>query len=143
MSTHWLAKPALAMATLLLASTAALPVGASAHDWHDRGWHGRGHYDRGWHDRGGWHDRDRYDRGHWSGGRWVAGAIVAGAVIGLVDDALNPPPRAVVYERPVYRRPVRVVYEEPVVTRRVVETRTVYVDQAPSTRYVGYDGDGD
>ena len=137
MTRHWRGKSALAMAALVLVSSVALPTGASAHDRHDRGWHDRGHYDRGWHDRG------RYDRGHWSGGRWVAGAIVAGAVIGLVDDALNPPPRTVVYERPVYRRPVRVVYEEPVVTRRVVETRTVYVDQAPSTRYVGYDGDGD
>ena len=140
MTRHRLGKSALAMAVVLLASTAALPTGASAHDWHDRGWHGRGHYDRGWHDRG-WHDHYRYDGGHWSGGRWVAGAIVAGAVIGLVDDALSPPPRAVIYERPVYRRPVRVVYEEPVVTRRVVETRTVYVDSAPPTRYVGYYGD--
>lgn len=142
MTRHWLGKPALAVTAVLLASAAALPTGASAHDWHDRGWHGRGHYDRGWHDRG-WHDHYRYDRGHWSGGRWVAGAIVAGAVIGLVDEALSPPPRTVVYERPVYRRPVRVVYEEPVVTRRVVETRTVYVDNAPPTRYVGYYGDGD
>ena len=130
----------MAMAVVLLAATAAVPADASAHDWHDRGWHGRGHYDRGWHDRG-WHDHYRYDRGgHWSGGRWVGGAIGAGAVIGLVDDALSPPPR-VVYERPIYRRPVRVVYEEPVVTRRVVETRTVYVEQAPAPRYVGYDGD--
>ncbi|MBP1475586.1 hypothetical protein J7I44_14830 [Frateuria sp. MAH-13] len=135
MTKHWPGKSAMAMATLLLASAMALPTVASAHDRHDRGWHGRGHYDRGW------HDHYRHDRGgHWSGGRWVAGAIVAGAVIGLVDDALSPPPR-VVYERPVYRRPVRVVYEEPVVTRRVVETRTVYVEQAPPTRYVGYYGD--
>jgi hypothetical protein len=62
-------------------------------------------------------------------------------VIGLVDDALNPPPRTVVYEQPAYRRPVRVIYEEPVTTRRVVETRTVYEDPAPPTRYVGYYGD--
>jgi hypothetical protein len=140
MSRHWLGKPALATAAVLLAMAAALPMGASAHGWHDRGWHGGGHYDRGWHDRG-WHGHYR-DRGHWSGGRWIAGAIVTGAVIGLVDDALNPP-RAVVYERPVYRRPVRVIYEEPVVTRRVVETRTVYEDRSPPTRYVGYDDDGD
>lgn len=137
MTTHWLAKPALALATLLLASTAALPMGASAHDWHDRGWHGRGHYDRGWHDRG-WHDHDRYDRGHWSGGRWVAGAIVAGAVIGLVDNALRP--------APVYYGPPRtVIYEDaPVVRRRVVETRTVVYDDPYQTRYIrddGYDDD--
>lgn len=68
---------------------------------------------------------------------------MAGAVIGLVDDALGPPPRTVVYERPVYRRPVRVIYEEPVVTRRVVQTRTVYVDRTPPTRYIGYYGDDD
>ncbi|UGB38857.1 hypothetical protein [Frateuria soli] len=140
MTRHWFGKPALAMAALLMASAVALPTGASAHDRYERGWHGGRHYDRGWHDRGRYDHHYRYDRGHWSGGRWVAGAIVAGAVIGLVDDALRPPPR-VVYERPVYRRPVRVVYEEPVVTRRVVETRTVYVEQAPPTRYVGYYGD--
>lgn len=135
MTKRWLSKPALVMAALLVASTAALPTIASAHGWHDRGWHGGGHYDRGW--GGGY----RHDGGHWSGGRWIAGAIVTGAVIGLVDNALNPPPRTVVYEQPVYRRPVRVIYEEPVVTRRVVETRTVY--EAPPTRYVGYYGDDD
>jgi len=134
MTRHRLGKPALAVAALLLASAVALPAGASAHGWHDRGGHGRSHYDRGW------HDHYRSDRGHWSGSRWIAGAIVTGAVIGLVDDALNPPPRTVVYER---RRPVRVIYEEPVVTRRVVETRTVYEDRSPPTRYVGYYGDDD
>jgi hypothetical protein len=141
MTRHWLGKPALAIATVLLAAAAAWPMGASAHGWHDRGWHGRGHYDRGYYG-GGWHGHAYRERGHWSGGRWIAGAIVTGAVIGLVDDALNPPPRTVVYERPVYRRPVRVIYEEPVVTRRVVETRTVY-EEAPPTRYVGYYGDDD
>ncbi|MCX7513878.1 hypothetical protein [Frateuria sp. STR12] len=141
MTIHWLGKPVLAVAAILLASAAAWPTDAAARG-HDRGWrgHGHGHYDR--HDRG-WHGHYRHDRGHWNGGRWVAGAIVAGAVIGLVDDALNPPPRTVVYERPVYRRPVRVIYEAPVVTRRVVETRTVYEDRYPPTRYVGYYGDGD
>ena len=144
---RWLGKPALAMAALMVGTMAALPAGASAHDWHgggwhDRGWHGGGHYDRGWHDRG-WHGGYYRDRGHWSGGRWVAGAIVTGAVIGLVDNALNPPPRTVVYEQPVYRRPVRVIYEEPVVTRRVVETRTVYEDRDPPTRYIGDYGDDD
>lgn len=137
MTRQRLGKPASAMAALLLASIAALPMAASAHDWHDRGWHGRGHYARGW------HDGYRYHQGYWSGGRWIAGAIVTGAVIGLVDSALSPPPRTVIYERPVYRRPVRVIYEEPVVTRRVVETRVVYEDDYPPTRYVGYYGDDD
>jgi hypothetical protein len=133
-------KSALTIAAVLMVAAAALPTGASAHGRHDRGWHGRGHYahyDRGWHGHYG------HGHGHWSGGRWIAGAIVTGAVIGLVDDALSPPPRTVVYERPVYRRPVRVIYEEPVVTRRVVETRTVYEDPAPPTRYIGYYGDED
>ena len=147
MTRHWLGKPALTLATVLLAAAAALPIGASAHGWHDRGWHGRGDYDHGWRGRGdydrGWHGHYGHDRGYWSGGRWVAGAIVTGAVIGLVDDALNPPPRTVVYEQPVYRRPVRVIYEEPVVTRRVVETRTVYEGAPPPTRYVGDDDDQD
>jgi hypothetical protein len=145
MTKRWLSRPALAVAALLVASTAALPMAASAHGWHDRGWHGGGHYDRGWHGRGdydrGWRGGYRYDRGHWSGGRWIAGAIVTGAVIGLVDNALNPPPRTVVYEQPAYPRVTRVIYEEPVVTRRVVETRTVY--ETPPTRYVGYYGDDD
>lgn len=142
MTKRWLSKPALAMAALLVASAAALPTAASAHGWHDRDWRGGGHYDRDWHgdryDRD-WHDGYRHEGGHWSGGRWIAGAIVTGAVIGLVDNALNPPPRTVVYEQPVYRRPVQVIYEEPVVTRRVIETRTVY--EAPPTRYVGDDDD--
>ncbi|MEI7036306.1 hypothetical protein [Fulvimonas yonginensis] len=135
MTKRWLGKPVLATAALLLAAATAWPTAAAAHGWHDHGWHGRGHYDRGW--------RDGYRHGYWSGGRWIAGAIVTGAVIGLVDNALNPPPRTVIYERPVYRRPVRVIYEEPVVTRRVVETRTVYEDRYPPTRYVGYYGDDD
>lgn len=138
---RWLGKPALAMAALLVGGMAALPAGASAHGWHDRGWHGGGHYDRGWRDHG-WRGGYGHERGHWSGGRWIAGAIVTGAVIGLVDDALSPP-RTVVYEQPVYRRPARVVYEEPVVTRRVVETRTVYEDRDPPTRYIGEYDDQD
>jgi hypothetical protein len=148
MTKRLLGKAALAAISMVLASTVALPMSASAHGWHDRGWHGGGgwHGDRGWHghDRDGWYRGGyRHDGGHWSGGRWIAGAIVTGAVIGLVDNALAPPP-PVVYERPVYRRPVRVIYEDqPVVTRRVVETRTVYVDRDPPTRYVRYEGDDD
>lgn len=103
MNRHWLGRPALAMAAVLVAMATAWPTGASAHGWHDRGRHGGAHYDRGWHGRA-WHGHGWHDRGHWSGGRWIAGAIVTGAVIGLVDDALSPRPRTVVYERPVYRQ---------------------------------------
>jgi hypothetical protein len=103
--------------SLAVLAAVAMPLGASA-----RG-HG-GHY-------GGYHG------GHWSGGRWIAGAIVTGAVIGLINDATRP----TYYEQPVvYSQPRTVIYESaPVVTRRVVETRTVYTDST-NTRYIRDDG---
>lgn len=134
-------KPGWAVVGLMVASALAMPLSASAHEWghgHHGGWHGH----EGWHDDHYDHDdfhRD-YDRGgYWSGGRWIAGAIVTGAVAGLVDSALQP--RPVYYDPPVvYRRPVRVIYEAPVESRRVVETRTIYEDGYP-TRYVRDDDD--
>lgn len=149
--TRLMGKPGWAIVGLMVASALAMPLSASAHGWgghgdHD-GWHEGWH--EGWHGHNGWrgYDRDDFHRGYyhhggyWSGGRWIAGAIVTGAVIGLVDSALQP--RPVYYDPPVvYRRPVRVIYEEPVETRRVVETRTVYEDGYP-TRYVRDDGDED
>lgn len=138
MTKRWLTRPLMTATALLLAGAVALPLDAAARDGYYRGGYGYHHYDRGYH---GGYRHGGYHHGYWSGGRWVAGAIVAGAVIGLVDNALSPPPPVVVYERPVYRRPVRVVYEQPVVTRRVVETRTVYEDSYPPTRYLGYEGE--
>jgi hypothetical protein len=66
----------------------------------------------------------------------------AGAVVGLINNASRP----VYYDRPVVYSQPRVVYDTyypaPVVTRRVVETRTVYEDPY-QTRYIrsddGYD----
>lgn len=133
----------------LMAVALALPLGAAAQGHGHRGGYGyghgysgsysHGHYDRGY-NRG--YDRGYRHGGHWSGGRWIAGAIVAGAVVGLINDATRP----VYYDRPVVYSQPRVVYENyypaPVVRRRVVETRTVYVDPY-QTRYVrsddGYD----
>ncbi|MEO7073205.1 MAG: hypothetical protein ABI300_09710 [Rhodanobacter sp.] len=146
-----------------LAAALVLPLGASArgHDYrggysggysggsygnygYARGNYGHGYYNRGY-DRG--YDRgygSRYSNrgGHWSGGNWIAGAIVAGAVVGLINSASRP----VYYDRPVVYSQPRVVYDTyypaPVVTRRVVETRTVYQDPY-QTRYIRGDGDDD
>lgn len=128
---------------LAVATAVAMPLSASARGhgygggYHGGGYHGsyqgRGYYGHGGYSRGG---------GHWNGGRWIAGAIVTGAVIGLVDSALRPAP--VYYGPPVYREPRTVIYEDaPVVTRRVVETRTVVYGEPSRTRYIrddGYDG---
>jgi hypothetical protein len=139
----------LAAIGLGVAVAIATPLSASArgHGYH----HGGGHYE-GY--RSGYHgDHYRRGGGHWNGGRWIAGAIVTGAVIGLVSDALRPAP--VYYDRPVvYSRPRRVVYSEapPVITRRVVETRTIEYQDPYQTRYIrndrydrddGYDRDDD
>ncbi|EIL94127.1 MULTISPECIES: hypothetical protein [Rhodanobacter] len=125
----------LAAIGLAVAAAVAMPLSASAHG-HGHGYHGGG-YHGGYH--GGYYG---HGGGHWSGGRWIAGAIVTGAVIGLVDNALRPAP--VYYDAPVYREPRTVIYrEEPVVTRRVVETRTVVYDDPYQTRYIRDDGYGD
>ena len=99
--------------SLALAGMVAAPLTASAHGW------------------GG------YRGGYWSGGRWVAGAILTGVAAGVVADALRPDP----YYGPrvVYTQPTVVYENAPVVTRRVVETRTVYEDPG-YTRYVRDDG---
>jgi len=132
---------------LAVAAAVAMPVGASARGWggghgHHGGYHGS--YG-GYHDSyRGYHGGYRHGGGHWSGGRWIAGAIVTGAVIGLVSDAVRPAP--VYYDPPVvYGPPRTVIYEDgpPVVSRRVVETRTVVYDDPYQTRYIrddGYDG---
>ncbi|MGB3461644.1 MAG: hypothetical protein WBA33_06745 [Rhodanobacter lindaniclasticus] len=125
---------------LALIAALAMPLGASARGWGGHGHHG---YYGGYH--GGYHGGYYGHGGHWSGGRWIAGAIVTGAVVGLVADAMRPAP--VYYDSPVvYRAPRTVVYEygAPVVTRRVVETRTVVYDDPYQTRYIrddGYDRD--
>ncbi len=126
----------LAAIGLGVAMAIAMPLSASARD---HGYHqGRGHYE-GY--RGGYHgDHDRHGEGRWNGGRWIAGAIVTGAVIGLVSDALRPAPNY--YDRPVvYGRPGRVVYSDapPVITRRVVETRTIEYQDPYQTRYIRND----
>jgi hypothetical protein len=125
--------------SLAVLAAVAMPLGASArgHGGHYGGYHGghySGHYYRGGHGYGYGHG---YHGGHWSGGRWIAGAIVTGAVIGLINDATRP----TYYEQPVvYSQPRTVIYESaPVVTRRVVETRTVYTDST-NTRYIRDDG---
>ena len=135
-----------------LVAALALPFSASAGDHgrhgggHYGGYHGSyngGHYGRG--DYGRHYENNYRNRGHWSGGRWIAGAIVTGAVLGLVNDALRPAPAY--YNPPVvYSRPGTVVYSDgyPVVTRRVVERRTVIYDDQSNTRYIrddGYDRD--
>lgn len=120
---------------LMVASALALPLSAVAGGW---GHHGGYHGYHGYHGYYGGYHRG----GHWEGGRWIAGALVAGAVVGLVDAAVNPAP--VYYDRPVvYAAPRTVVYERPVVERRVVETRTVVYDDPYQTRYIRDDGYGD
>jgi hypothetical protein len=134
----------LAAIGLAVAAAVAMPLSASARGWGG----GHGHYG-GHHgfygSYGGYHHGGyRHGGGHWSGGRWIAGAIVTGAVIGLVSDAVRPAP--VYYDPPVvYGPPRTVIYEDgpPVVSRRVVETRTVVYDDPYQTRYIrddGYDG---
>ncbi|HEY9130507.1 MAG TPA: hypothetical protein VIM98_02025 [Dyella sp.] len=115
---------------LALAAMVAAPLTASAHGW-GGGYHGGyGYYHGGY--RG-------YHGGYWSGGRWVAGAILTGVTAGIVADALRPAPVYYGYgPRVVYTQPT-VVYSSPVVTRRVVETRTVY-EEPTYTRYVRDDG---
>ena len=123
-----------------LAAALAVPLGASArgHDYrggHSVSYYGGSHggYGHGYYNRG--YNRGYSHGGHWSGGRWIAGAIVAGAVVGLISNASRP----VYYDRPVIYTQPRVVYDTyypaPVVTRRVVETRTVYEDPY-QTRYI-------
>lgn len=131
--------------SLAIAAAVAMPLSASARGWGGHGHHGGYHNSyhnsyRGNH--GGYYGH----RGHWSGGRWIAGAIVTGAVIGLVADALRPAPGY--YDSPVVYGPPppTVVYEyrQPVVTRRVVQTRTVVYEDPYQTRYIrddGYDDD--
>ncbi|TAL96151.1 MAG: hypothetical protein EPN69_01695 [Rhodanobacter sp.] len=130
--------------SLALAAAVAMPLSASAHGWGGHGGYhgGYGHYDGGRHGYYGGHYRHS---GYWGGGRWIAGAIVTGAVVGLVADAMRPAP---VYDdrRVVYGPPPTVIYEydRPVVTRRVVRTRTVIYDDPYRTRYIrddGYDHD--
>ncbi|HEX7816711.1 hypothetical protein [Dyella sp.] len=119
---------------LALAGMVAAPLSASAHGW-GGGYRGGYGYHGGYHGYYGGYHRG----GYWSGGRWIAGAIVAGATAAVVSDALRPAP---VYYGPrvVYTQPTTVVYDSaPVVTRRVVETRTVYEDPG-YTRYVRDDG---
>lgn len=126
---------------MAIATVCAVPLGASAHDhwghgdryqreWHHDDWHG---------DRGDWHrDGDRWRRGDdRDGGRWIAGAMVTGAVEGLIDSAVAPaPPYYEASPRVVYRRPVRVIYEDsPVVTR------TIVYDAPYGPRYDDDDGD--
>ena len=134
--------------SLAIAAAVAMPLSASARGWGGHGHHGG--YHSSYHDgyqgnRGGYYDRGGYygHRGHWNGGRWIAGAIVTGAVVGLVADALRPAPGY--YDRPVvYGPPPRTVvyeYRQPVVTRRVVQTRTVVYEDPYQTRYVRNDGD--
>jgi len=122
----------LAVLSLAIAATVAMPLSASANGWGGRGYHGGGYHGSYYGGRG----------GHWSGGRWIAGAIVTGAVVGLVASALSPPPvyyggPQVVYTQPgvVYAQP-GVVYQDgpPVVTRTVI-----YNNPAPA-RYVRDDG---
>ncbi|CAM5537519.1 hypothetical protein [Rhodanobacter lindaniclasticus] len=131
----------LAAISLALAAAVAMPLSASARGWGGHGHHG-GYYGGGHH---GYYGGHYGHRGHWNGGRWIAGAIVTGAVVGLVANAMQPAP--VYYDRPVVYGPPRTVvyeYERPVVTRRVVETRTVVYDAPYRTRYIrddGYDGD--
>lgn len=140
-----------------IAAAMALPLSASARG---HGYGGGGHYGGGYHGGyhggyGGYHggynrgynrgyDRGYYgNRGHWNGGRWIAGALVTGAVIGLVSDALRPAP--VYYNPPVaYSQPGTIIYsnEYPVVTRRVVERRTVIYNDGSDTRYIRDDGYG-
>lgn len=146
--------------SLAIAAAVAMPLSASAHGWGGHGGHdgyrgsshayrGNDYGRRGDYGRGGYYSHGGYygNRGHWSGGRWIAGAIVTGAVVGLIADALRP--SSAFYDRPVvYGPPARtVVYDEygqPVVTRRVVQTRTVVYGDPDQTRYVrddGYDDD--
>lgn len=126
---------------LAMAAAVAMPLSASARGWGGHGGHG---YHGGYHHGGyshGYHGGHYRHGGYWRGGRWIAGAIVTGAVVGLVADALRPAP--VYYERPVvYGPPRTVIYEPapPVVTRRVVRTRTVVYDDAYGTRYIRDDG---
>lgn len=102
--------------------------------YYNHGGYNRGGYNRGGYNRGGYYNRGR----HWSGGRWIAGAIVTGAVIGLINNAVAPAP--VYYAPPVVYGPPPVVYGNyypaPIVSRRVVESRTVIYDDPYQTRYI-------
>ena len=136
----------LAVIGMAVAAAAMMPLSASArgHDYrggHHGNYHGGGYHGRGGYGHGGYYG---HGGGHWSGGRWIAGAIVTGAVIGLVNNALQPAP--VYYGAPSYRQPRTLIYrDDPVVVRRMVETRTVVEDDPYQTRYIRDDGydDGD
>jgi len=122
--------------SLALAAAVAMPLSASA-----RGWGGQGHHGGYYGGHHGYYGGHYGHGGYWRGGRWIAGAIVTGAVVGLVADAMRPAP--VYYDRPVVYGPPRTVvyeYERPVVTRRVVETRTVVYEDPYRTRYIRDDG---
>jgi hypothetical protein len=119
----------LAVISLAVAAAVAMPLSASA-----RGWGGYGY-------RGGYHGYYHHG-GYWSGGRWIAGAIVTGAVVGLVANALSPPP--VYYAAPpvVYTQP-GVVYAQPGVVYQdgpPVVSRTVIYNNPPPAHYVRDDG---
>lgn len=134
---------------LAVVAAVAMPLGASArgHGGHSGGGHYsnsyRGGYSQGYGHGGYGYSRGGYGHGgYWSGGRWIAGAIVTGAVIGLINNAARP----TYYDAPVvYSQSPTVIYERaPMVSRRVVETRTVVYDDPSQTRYIrddGYDGD--
>lgn len=124
-----------AVISLAIAAAVAMPLSASARGWGGHGYHGGYH---GYH--GGYYGHG----GYWSGGRWIAGALVTGAVVGLVADALSPPP--VYYRGPVVYAQPGVVYAQPGVVYQdgpPVVSRTVIYDNPPPTRYIrddGYDG---
>ncbi len=130
--------------SLAMAAAVAMPLSASAGSWGGHGHHGGSHGSHGGHHhrghRGHYGGHHRHG-GYWDGGRWIAGAIVTGAVVGLVADAMRPAP--VYYGPPVVYAPPRTViyeYDRPVVTRRVVETRTVVYNDPYQTRYIRDDG---
>ena len=144
------------MLGLAVAASIAAPVMASAHDgWgrddgHHQGWDRDGwRHDRGeWRgdDRREWRGDDRHHGGHWSGGKWIAGALVAGAVVGLVSEAMAPPPPAPVYYQQaptvVYRQPTTVVYQQPgtVVYEDAPVRQTVVYGQPYGAQYGDDDG---
>lgn len=120
----------LAVLGLAIAATAAMPLTASARGW--GGYHGGYH---GYH--GGYYGHG----GYWSGGRWIAGALVTGAVVGLVANALAPPP--VYYGAPVVYAQPGVVYAQPGVVYQdgpPVVSRTVIYNNPPPAQYVRDDG---
>ena len=129
---------------LAMAAAVVMPVSASAHGWGGHGYHGgyHGSYHASY---GGYHGGYYRHGGYWQGGRWIAGAIITGAIVGLVADALSPPPGY--YRGPVAYGQPGVVYAQPGVVYQdgpPVVSRTVIYENAPPTRYIrddGYDRD--